>query len=297
MKWPLDSRLNLKVGTYLRKHKLEGYGFFVVMTEELHRADNEKLVVGDTQLYAEVCMISEETAEQYLGDLIRLGIFETDSERKYFWSSQVREDVKDREKRREKKSKQNSANAISGWHGRRNDDSQNASAMQNDANECESVRSDAKASDAMQNHANNARGDKNREEESRLEKSKEEELPLAAPSTLTRYGMHYLSMNVDDFNKLVAKFGEPLIRQELLEADDWIARSDTPNGRKYRKPNYNHYLFFNSWLKDKRLKGTLDRGPRKGHVHESGFSENFVAGEKAIQHARELDRLEAEEKL
>lgn len=76
----------------------------------------------------------------------------------------------------------------------------------------------------------------------------------ATPEPLTKYGELRLSMLPSQWKKVIARYGHALVRQELPFADEWIDLADTPRARKYRRPGYNHYLFFHTtWLKDKRL--------------------------------------------
>lgn len=80
--------------------------------------------------------------------------------------------------------------------------------------------------------------------------------PVSPKGDLKKFGEKFLSMTEAQMKKCLEKYGKPLVDQELPNADEWIAESDTPNGRKYRKPGYNHYLFFSStWMKSKRLEG------------------------------------------
>lgn len=80
--------------------------------------------------------------------------------------------------------------------------------------------------------------------------------PVSPKGELKKFGEKFLSMTEAQMKKCLEKYGKPLVDQELPNADEWIAESDTPNGRKYRKPGYNHYLFFSStWMKSKRLEG------------------------------------------
>lgn len=74
------------------------------------------------------------------------------------------------------------------------------------------------------------------------------------PTTLIKYGK-FLSMEKSEMDKILKEFSEALVKQEIPECDEWIEKSDKPSARKYRKPNYNHYLFFRqTWLKNKSLK-------------------------------------------
>ena len=64
----------------------------------------------------------------------------------------------------------------------------------------------------------------------------------------------FLRMTSQELQTLESDFGRPLVDQELREAEIWIENAQTPNARKYRKPEHNHYLFMRNWLKDKRLR-------------------------------------------
>ena len=92
-------------------------------------------------------------------------------------------------------------------------------------------------------------------------------------NTLTEFGK-VMRMEASEMDKLIAKFGQPLIQQELELADEWLSLADTPNARKYRKPGANHYLFFSGWLSKKTLR-PMQFGPRKGAIGQSGLSQNM----------------------
>ena len=75
-------------------------------------------------------------------------------------------------------------------------------------------------------------------------------------------------MTADELETCKRDFGEALLTQEVKEADLWLERAQTPNARRYRRPNHNHYLFFRNWLKDKRLKNQPNLNGRKPTTFE-----------------------------
>lgn len=72
--------------------------------------------------------------------------------------------------------------------------------------------------------------------------------------TLIQFGK-VLRMSQEQMDETIKLFGRALVDQEIPEADFWLENADTPNARKYRRPEHNHYLFFRStWLRDKKIK-------------------------------------------
>lgn len=141
-------------------------------------------------------------------------------------------------------------------------------------------------------HRENSNGDRNGATVTGAlptEEKRREDLESTIVDSLTQFGPKFLRMTVEEMAKLVTDFGQPLIDQELREADEWIEKSQTPNGRKYRKPKHNHYLFFRGWLKDKRLKnGHANGAPRKGRIDPgTGYGENFMAGMSLVERIKQ----------
>jgi len=126
---------------------------------------------------------------------------------------------------------------------------------------------------------------KNEENEKNEKNEKKEE------NTLTLFGK-FLSMEGVQMEKLINDFTHPLVQQELPAADEWLQLTETPSARKYRKPNYNHYLFFKSWLSKSSLRNLFIR---KDAVHPSGYSESFVKNCELIKRIEEEERLKNEQ--
>ena len=96
---------------------------------------------------------------------------------------------------------------------------------------------------------------------------------------LILYGKTQFRTTAENYEKLIEKFSRPLLEQELGFIDEWISLGDTPNARKYRKPNYDHYLMACNWLKDKKLKYTSNRSNGGTNIVEE--ESDFI---KSIRH-------------
>lgn len=83
--------------------------------------------------------------------------------------------------------------------------------------------------------------------------------PIPKPC-LIKYGELFFRTTEERKEKLIEKFSRPLFEQELPEMDLWISEAKTPNARKYRQHDADHYLFANNWLKDKKLRYTSNGG-------------------------------------
>lgn len=84
--------------------------------------------------------------------------------------------------------------------------------------------------------------------------SPKKEKKIQVKVELVKFGKLHLQMEQHEMDSLVEDFGKELLRQEWKEMDTWIDKSTTKNGRQYRKPNHNHYLFCRNWLRDKSLR-------------------------------------------
>lgn len=129
----------------------------------------------------------------------------------------------------------------------------------------------------------------------KLSKGKENKIKIKDPSLeeggtgeteLTQFGEH-VRMTEAEHAKLVETFGAAIVSQELPELDVWISMSDTPNAKKYRRPEHNHYLLARStWLPGKKLR-------RVGETTNSKPAPRDFMESKAARQADVVERAQA----
>lgn len=306
------SRFDPKMARFLKRAGMFGYGVFWSLIEYLHYQNDHELDLNtDFEGIADQLRIEPHELQTIVEHLLEIGLLRMSGTRIY--QVRLKEEQAKRSKTKQKISEiraeagrkggqasgntrkkggggsQNGANFASNFASSETP-SKTGRLLQENSNDSNNIEANAK-----QNEANPYRGERvdiSIQDPTDLVGEKREAKPQPPP--LTKYGDKFLSMEPTEFGKLVAKFGEPLVRQEIPDADLWIERSDTPNGRKYRRPNYNHYLFFNGWLKDKRLRNGSSSGRRGSALHASGFSEHFMNTQDRIRAMEERERLEEE---
>lgn len=104
--------------------------------------------------------------------------------------------------------------------------------------------------------------------------------PEKVEAPLKLYGERYLSMTEEEMAHVIGRFGRELVEQEIPFAETWIAKSESKNGKKYRQPGYNHFLFLNNtWMRGK----TLERPQQSGPGKTSAFEKNLRERERLLQ--------------
>lgn len=226
IKWDLDSRTGVRMSVFFADHGSAGYGFYLFIIELLYRAELNRLEHSMMQTYAKVCKCMQTDAHTYIQDAIELGLLESDGQ--LFWSPRVDQEVESRTTHMEEISEKRSAAAKARWNKSKTLRKPRCKPMQTDANDA-------------------------RSEEIRLEKIREDKI------SFTQYGK-FLRMLPEQMDKLIGKYTQPLIQQEMEAADEWIEHSTKPSARQYRKPDHNHYLFFSSWLSSKSIRTQPSKG-------------------------------------
>lgn len=137
IKWDLDSRTGFRMASFFALHGSNGYGFFVVLIEQLYRAEDHKLLCKLVQKNANVFKLTESDAKLYLDSLIELGLFSTDENQEFIWSERVIEESKEREDHSSDVSEKRRDAANKRWRAKhmQND----ATDMQTDANGCKGM--------------------------------------------------------------------------------------------------------------------------------------------------------------
>lgn len=142
IKWDLDSRLGLKMSEFFADHGAAGYGFFLILVEQLYRADGNRLKLESMQRYANRCKIMQTEGARMIDDMVSTGLMCSDGE--WVWSERVFEEVELRRIAAEQLSVKRTAAANARWEKHRATSTTN---MQTDATPCK----------PMQTYANDAR--------------------------------------------------------------------------------------------------------------------------------------------
>lgn len=76
----------------------------------------------------------------------------------------------------------------------------------------------------------------------------------AGLEVLQQFGEKHFRCTMPEYRRLCERYGEELVEQQIPLMDEWIAKSDSKNAKKYRAPDHNHYLFaLTTWLPGKEL--------------------------------------------
>ena len=240
LKHDARSRIDLKMVAFIKRTKASGYGLYWALVEVLHYQRDHELPLEELGALGDSMGLSDLETKNILDCAVVCGLFVVENNR--VWQTRLKQDQAERSKTKQ------IAGRIGGL---RSGESRRAAAsrpVEADSQKGEQIQ--AKSKQSLE--ADEATKLEEREERERKDintKAKVEKV------SLLRFGTELLSMSKEQMEKLEKKFGRPLVNQELPEAEEWLKNSDTPNGRKYRKPNYNHYLFFRGWLGKKKLNG------------------------------------------
>lgn len=222
-----------------------GYAVFFKSIEILHTCKNGTLELQNLISGVKGLVRGEAIeVDNIIDACVRLGLLSSKNKNKIDLISSPR--VKKNLQRAEELSEKNRANALRGAELRKKMSSdRSAPAQRPPAIKLDQIRLDQ------------IKLDQNKESMSTVlsEPQKETQCPKVE-SCLIKYGELVFRTTEERKEKLVEKFSRPLFDQELPEMDLWLSESQTPSARRYRKPNFDHYLFANNWLKDKKLKYT-----------------------------------------
>lgn len=270
IKWDLSSRDDPGTRYFLSKYKdkARAYGFFLWIIEKLYCTNDGWLEMEDpifVEGFSEEIGWDPEEVLQAIAWLIQAKLFIT-KDGKFASKKGLRE--------REHRELVSERRAEAGKKGGIN-----------------SALSKQLLSKFKQSQADEMRG-----EEIRLEKEEEREAlprpqvskkslgpdPEKSPGEIKRWpGCKFIQTTAEEYNKLVKLFGHDLLKQEIPDADEWIAKSDKPSARKYRKPESNHYLFLRTtWLKGKFIRRDKNFQPiaqPKPNGPVSSIAQNLVS--------------------
>lgn len=89
----------------------------------------------------------------------------------------------------------------------------------------------------------------NEQQQTRMIKKDKNEKKISSASEipLVQYGKH-LRMTAEEMAALILKHGKEVVDLESTSADTWIEKSQKRSATDYRKPTWNHFLFFGGWL-------------------------------------------------
>lgn len=282
IKHDLRSRNDGKMLWFLKRTGQEGYGTFWSTIEVLDYQNDNTLPLSGPEFEgtAESFFLTPERYKTIINFAIDAGLFVSDGTR--FWQERLKRDSVEASTKLAEASRANSATKV--LAGRIGGLSKSARKLGLKGEEIQGFISSklAEASKA-------SKRDKIDKIDS-ISTKVDIDPPTPLKPCLVLYGKNYLSMTTEQWAKLVEHFGEPLLRQELPEADEWISESDKASARKYRRPGYNHYLFFRStWLRDKNIKnGSISNG------HQRTLTKG---AELQLRSFELVKKFEAEEKL
>ena len=91
IKWDLNSRMGGKMSLFFHRHGHKGYGFFIVMTENLYLSDGYKIKVSDLPNFYEVMQIDANDANLLLHELVDLKLWKIENE--FLFSERILEET------------------------------------------------------------------------------------------------------------------------------------------------------------------------------------------------------------
>lgn len=136
IKWDLNSRAGIKMSAFFAEHGCEGYGFFVLMTENFYRIEGNKIPLNQCNVYAKACKVMQKDAKIYIDCLVELGLWYRDET--HLWSPRVLTEGQLRSLKRLEVSEARKKAAEARW--RRIIGEKNANGMQTNANECKGMQ-------------------------------------------------------------------------------------------------------------------------------------------------------------
>lgn len=268
IKWDLASREDPATRFFLSKFKdrARAYGFFLWIVEKLYVANDNTLGLEDPiflEGFADEIGWQPGEVAQAIAWLIQAKLFFAEGDK--FGSKRVTRAVQERRALSDRR-------AEAGRKGGTNSVSSKQLLSKKKQSQADQIRSDQIRSNNNTPHTPLSGG-----EGAHKRKCRGPDPEQSEGEAKVWNGLKYIRTTQAEYAKLVKLYGHELIRQEAPNADEWIAKADTPSARKYRRPDANHYLFLRvTWLAGKRLKRDYGfRGPEsqpEPKITKQGYS-------------------------